>query len=560
MYQVLPVFQKVTLAFAVVLVLSVFSNATHEDSYYKQRNNFISQEQKRFLGSEIVLTAREEAVNSLLMESKRQEFQRGMDMAGTFPPSRHFFLARHDIEQSSVFSLIRRMPKEVSCELSLSTKEATGLLYELFSSLSVVVVSASGYKSRGPGFDSRLVPWVLSLSIRGSEFGLVTRKQRLVSDLIKIRISPISSNLATFHLSAIWLRLGASLHGHTFSLASTNFLIKNLTYLPQLYVCVDTAGVLNFKFSEKVPDDNCDWVLLEMLRASSGNATFVDEFIRKQITLETDHPTDIFTTVNGLTRWRVAFEMYYNQVLKEFYEDNVMYLEIRGTIPKIYDLDGTIMHWKDFLTLMSQLNKQFSALHPDFLGTKLIISPSRTINDSVMDADIQRVVEAHRAFPDLVVGFDLVGQEDKGKSLLNFTDKLLHLPPGIDFFFHAGETNWEGVTDMNLVDAVLMNATRIGHGYALNKHPLVLEKIKEKDIGIEVNPISNQVLMLVEDLRNHPAATLLADDYPVVISPDDPSFWGAKGLSYDMYEAFMGMAGVEADLKLLKQLAINSIK
>nr|CAD7197874.1 unnamed protein product [Timema douglasi] len=54
--------------------------------------------------------------------------------------------------------------------------------------------------------------------------------------------------------------------------------------------------------------------------------------------------------------------------------------------------------------------------------------------------------------------------------------------------------DWEGVTDMNLVDAVLMNATRIGHGYALNKHPLVLEKIKEKDIGIEVNPISNQVV------------------------------------------------------------------
>ncbi|CAG2068151.1 unnamed protein product, partial [Timema podura] len=136
--------------------------------------------------------------------------------------------------------------------------------------------------------------------------------------------------------------------GHTFSLASTNFLINNLTYLPQLYLCVDNTGLLNFKFSEKVPDDNCDWVLLEMLRASQGNATFVDEFLREQITLETDHPTedyptinevwekfqDIFTTVNGLTRWRVAFEMYYNQVLQEFYEDNVMYLEIRGTIPK----------------------------------------------------------------------------------------------------------------------------------------------------------------------------------------------------------------------------------
>nr|CAD7454028.1 unnamed protein product [Timema tahoe] len=437
----------------VVLVMSMFSNATHEDNYYKQRKNFISQEQKRFLGSEIVLTAREEAVNSLLMESKRQEFQRGMDTAGTFPPSRHFFLARHDIEQSSVFSFIRRMPKGKDMYLSVES------------------ISHTATSSR--------------------HFFLARHDIEQSSMFSFIRRMP----------------KGASLHGHTFSLASTDFLINNLTYLPQLYLCVDNTGLLNFKFSEKVPDDNCEWVLLEMLRASLGNATFVDEFLREQITLKTDHPTeayptinevwekfqDIFTMVNGLTRWRVAFEMYYNQVLQEFYEDNVMYLEIRGTIPKIYDLDGTIMPWKDFLALMNQLNKQFSALHPDFLGTKLIISPSRTINDSVMAADIQRVVEAHEAFPDLVVGFDLVGQEDKGKSLLNFTDKLLHLPPGINFFFHAGETNWEGVTDMNLVDAVLLNATRIGHGYALNKHPLVLERVKEKNIGIEVNPISNQI-------------------------------------------------------------------
>lgn len=50
------------------------------------------------------------------------------------------------------------------------------------------------------------------------------------------------------------------------------------------------------------------------------------------------------------------------------------------------------------------------------------------------------------------------------------------------------------------------------------KYPHLLEVIKEKKIGLEINPISNQVLKLVDDLRNHPAAILFSDDYPVIIS------------------------------------------
>ncbi|RXN22900.1 adenosine deaminase CECR1-A-like protein [Labeo rohita] len=199
----------------------------------------------------------------------------------------------------------------------------------------------------------------------------------------------------------------------------------------------------------------------------------------------------IFLALSGLITYAPVFKDYIYQGLKELYEDNIMYLELR-------------------------------------------------------------------------VGQSKVGREDTGRSIWYFRDALSfpsELKTQLPFFFHAGETDLDGTdVDRNVLDALLFNTSRIGHGFALVHHPLAKQLSRMRGVAVELCPISNQVLRLVSDLRNHPAAVLMSDGHPIVVSSDDPTLFGTTGLSYDFYQVFVGIGGLSANLGTLKELAMNSIR
>ncbi|KAF2348628.1 Adenosine deaminase-related growth factor [Trinorchestia longiramus] len=473
------------------------SRAIDNETYAEQRAALMEQDYASMLGWELTLTEEEEQVNTILKSLKDAEIDKAK-ATDNFLPAVNFMISKSEIEQSEVFAFIKSMPK------------------------------------------------------------------------------------------------GAVLHGHDTGLTSIDFVVQELTYWDHLYMCYEDFGPI-FRFSSTVPDTvpcSSGWFLVAEERADASSPEDFDNALYKNLTIVVDNPLEAYPTVDaawqrfnqyfesidGIVSYRPAFEAYHTQSLQELLQDGVQYLEFRGAQPLLHELDGTELTPLETIGVYKNISDTFVTINPgDFWGVRYIYGPLRGVSVDVIYDYLDLVKSLKTSFPDYIAGFDLVGQEDPGPPLKTFIEPLLSLQeyePPIDVFYHAGETEWTVTklmtkyfedwygedVDENVFDALLLNATRIGHGYAVVKHPAAQQRARATNTPVEVCPISNQVLRLVEDLRNHPGVQLASTSFPMVVSSDDPAPWAALPLSHDIYEAFLAFGGRHADLKFLKQLAINSIE
>ncbi len=270
-----------------------------------------------------------------------------------------------------------------------------------------------------------------------------------------------------------------------------------------------------------------------------------------------------FGRIDGFVSYAPLYKDFYRVALQEMLDDNVQLLELReGLAFPLYDLehpagyytpDTTVRYWQE---LLAETRQQ----HPDF-QLKLIYTNLRFLGKEAIMKDLEQAYALRKKYPDMIKGYDLVAEEDNGHTTLFFLDNWLKMDSlrkayGTDMplCLHDGESSW--ASSENLYDAVLLRSKRIGHGFNLFRFPVLQQLVKKMDISIEVNPLSNQILGYIRDLRIHPASNYIRQGIQISISPDDPAVFDYSGVTPDFWSIFLAW---ELDLRDLKQLALNSI-
>ncbi|KAM3433789.1 hypothetical protein MY4824_005783 [Beauveria thailandica] len=297
---------------------------------------------------------------------------------------------------------------------------------------------------------------------------------------------------------------------------------------------------------------------------------------------------NVFSTAASLLTYEPIVRTFYQRLFERLADDGISWVEIRTGGPKDPLMRSTHGNPAQNRSRRSDKSEQPSA-SPDlwwevledelkkfkatvkgrnFWGARVIWTDSRAMNSSLLIHRMKLALDSKVRFPDLISGYDLVGQEDLGRPLVDLTSELLwfqeqahSLNVSMPFFFHAGETLGDGSsTDENLFDALLLGTRRIGHGFSLYKHPTLLRSVMENRVMVEVCPISNEVLRLATDILHHPLPAMIAHGVPTAVSNDDPAILGqdAAGLSYDFYQVIQGFDNI--GLAGLGALAHNSLR
>ena len=497
------------------------STATYND-YKKDFSALKSRDEQRSYGSELTLTADEKKLDSLMdairdtligdkyVYAKREEA--AAEEPRSYPPIRPFYEVRGEIEANPLLDTFRRMPKGANLHIHTSA-----------------TLKAEDFISLLHDHDNRC--W--SPGRQGAHY-------------VAVKTGDAADGVLPY--TPVILSRSSVPTGYTRLKDLSE--IEEKTFLSMLTMSDDRIGGVKYIW---------------------------DEF------------NNIFSRVKYVMKVRTLYQPYYTTAFKKMIDDNISHVELRfgaGVLRDDNEEDFTALsaggdeyHYEDFpdsknesVTEMYAAYKEaktYAAEQGKTFTLKLILSASRkkTTTEPPLDsvrADLDLIDECNSNIkiyaPDdepFIVGYDLVSEEDRGWNTDDIAQALFTKDGntrGIPFFFHDGESCW--ANDDNLFSAISLNTTRIGHGINMYHFPDLVEEVKNRNMTIEVCPISNQILRYTQDLRTHPIAEYMKRGIDCVICNDDPQIFNYNGLAYDFWEIYFSQL---IDLAGIKKLVFNSI-
>ena len=157
--------------------------------------------------------------------------------------------------------------------------------------------------------------------------------------------------------------------------------------------------------------------------------------------------------------------------------------------------------------------------------------------------------------PEALTGFGLAGIEQARPAYREVFRSVFGaaIAAGLHSVPHAGEmsgpaTIWEAVDGLR--------AERIGHGISCLDDPLLVARLRESQVPLEVCPTSNVCTRQVPGLAAHPLPRLLAEGLFVTLNSDDPPMFGTTLTEeYRRAAAVLGL-----DRSQLAGLAANGVR
>ncbi|NHI89897.1 MAG: adenosine deaminase [Candidatus Thorarchaeota archaeon] len=295
--------------------------------------------------------------------------------------------------------------------------------------------------------------------------------------------------------------------------------------------------------------------LLSIIREDGLDAPYetVEDITRRFRYSDFAHFIEVYMEIIGYITNEKHFERITYDMLKKCAECNTHYVEASFS-PRDH-----LQHNLDFSRMVKAINRGINRARTSFgIESNIRID---LVRSSTQD-EAMEVLDLIEENPQNIVSVDIGGNEPLFPPRPFAEAYKRAYGMGLHLVAHAGEA----AGPKSIWDAIkYLDVERIGHGVTAREDPKLLNYLKEKQIGIEMNPVSNLRTGVVKSIREHPIREFYDRGLLVTVGSDDPSLFHTdlnneyiqihKHLDFSIQELFqislngVGMAFIDESRK-----------